>query len=526
MKNKVTSSDIYDINKNTGALILGKNRLDDYATKFLTKYCKEALITPMPLPLDKIFQDMGLEIQEVSLSADLDIFGCCLLLDGCVDIYDQKTRQYTPAEFKAGTILIDPRSEAVFGEGSKRNTLVHEAIHWEKDKTYFEVLKIKNKTASERLYPILCRQSETFFTPSEGKNTKENEVKWLEWQAHRLAPRVLMPKVSFEKKARELLGNSEIIFCAALIKQLSDFFKVSLESVKYRLIEVGLKDTLSEMPDYEDIYADIDSTMDYVKLTPAEAIQFLDTNRSLRNWVIERKHLFVDGYFVLDDTQYISKTEKGTHLTKRASSNLSKCAINIREFIQTSLSHSREPVLYDSLQSFALCRVGSVDNRVLTFHPSYQAPQVRDPEKSYQAFSESIAAYDEDTEVELVKLIADPRKSLCECLWFLMEKRNWSYPAVFNSETGLHKNYHGKIKNNKYNNMTTNVLMAICVGMKLRLRITEMLFSKAKMKLDYYSDPDKTYIRIMEIMPGLSLVEFNSILEQCGVKELGSEIKE
>lgn len=54
MTKKLTSSDIYDINKKTGALILGKNRLDDYATKYLTKHCKEALLSPMPLPVEKI----------------------------------------------------------------------------------------------------------------------------------------------------------------------------------------------------------------------------------------------------------------------------------------------------------------------------------------------------------------------------------------------------------------------------------------------------------------------------------------
>lgn len=526
MKSKVTSSDIYDINKKTGALILGKNRLDDFATKFLTKYCKQALVTPMPLPLEQIFQDMGLTVQEVSLSGDFDIFGCCLLLDGCVDIYDEETRRYTPTEFKAGTILIDPRSEAVFGEGAKRNTLIHEALHWEKDKTFFEILKIKNRDTSEKLYPILCRQSETFFTPSEGSKTKENEVRWLEWQAHRLAPRVLMPKISFERKTEEFLASSEIVFCEALIKQLSDFFKVSLQSVKYRLIEVGLKDVVSKLPDYEDVYADIDTTTQYVKLTPSEAVQFLNTNQSLRNWVKERNYLFVDGYFVLDDTRYITKTEKGIHLTKSATSNLSKCAINIREFTQTSLSHSSERVFQDSIQHFALYRVGSIDNRVLTFHPNYQTPQIRDPEKAYQAFSESIAAYNEDTEIELVAMIGNPQKTLCNCLWFLMEKRNWNYPETFSSETGLHKNYHGKIKNNNYNNMTTNVLMAICVGMRLSFRITQKLFGKSQNKLNEFENPDKTYIHIMETMPALSLDDFNGILQKLNIKELGSEIKE
>ena len=86
----------------------------------------------------------------------------------------------------------------------------------------------------------------------------------------------------------------------------------------------------------------------------------------------------------------------------------------------------------------------SIVSKEQNFDPSEQGTQIHDPEKAYQAFSKSISSYDEDTEIELVKMIGDPTKSLCDCLWFLMEKRNWSYPDTFNSETGLHKNYHGR----------------------------------------------------------------------------------
>lgn len=47
-----------------------------------------------------------------------------------------------------------------------------------------------------------------------------------------------------------------------------------------------------------------------------------------------------------------------------------------------------------------------------------------------------------------------------------------------------------------------------------------------KNKLDYYHDPDKTYIRIMENMPGISVQDFNSICKRAGVNELGSTVKE
>ena len=145
MKSKITLSDIFDINKKSGALILGKDRLDDYATKFLTKYCKQALVKPMPLPVEQILEDMGLTVKEVSLSSDFDVFGCCLLLDGCLDLYNHETRQYTSTAFSAGTVLIDPLSEAVYGEGSKRNTLFMRLYTGKKIRYIFKSLRLKTK---------------------------------------------------------------------------------------------------------------------------------------------------------------------------------------------------------------------------------------------------------------------------------------------------------------------------------------------------------------------------------------------
>lgn len=527
MKYKITSSDIYDTNRKSGALILGKNRLDDYANKFLTKYCKQALIEPMPIPVEKILEDMGLTVHETSLSKDLDVFGCCLILDGRIDVYNQETGLYISTEFNAGTVLIDPLSEAVYGEGSKRNTLVHEALHWEKDKVYFEILQLKNKDASEKLFPILCRQSETFFTPSEGKNTKENEVRWLEWQAHRLAPRILMPKDNFKKKAIEYIkqineSNNRIKSCDNLVEYLSKFFIVSRLSVKYRLIEVGLKEVISKFEDFNDIYEEINSNNDFVKLTPFEAIQISLEDSTLKNWIKERRFVFVDGYFVLADSKYILQENGSLHLTPKAKKNLSKCVLNIREQRYVTYTNRNK----DYLGFAFLTKVEGVDKRLLTFHPKYQTNFEYEAADVYNSFINNVTSYDEQEEIELIKMIGDPTKTLCDCLWFLMENRGWKYPRIFNEKTELHNNYYGKIKNNRYNNMMTGVLMAICVGLKLSLRLTEKLFEKSKNKLNYYENPDKIYIHIMETMPGLPISDFNGILKQYNIQELGTEIIE
>lgn len=527
MMKKLTSSDIYDINRKTGALILGKNRLDDYATKYLTKHCKEALLTPMPLPVEKILEDAKLTVKEVSLSRNLDIFGCCLLLDGEVDVYDTDNGTSSPVSFPAGTILVDPASEAVYGEGAKRNTLIHEALHWEKDKAYFEILALKSTEASEKLYPIMCRQSETFYEPPEGKKTKENEVKWLEWQAHRLTPRVLMPFEMFKQKTLELINYYQnlqtdiILSCDTLIEDLSTFFIVSRVSVKYRLIEVGLLDRLRLFNDFDDVFAEITGSKELVALTPLEAYQLLSEDSSLREWVRGGRFVYADGYFVLADQQYVLAKEGKLHLTAKAKKQLAQCVINIREQKHTAYKNLSKDLLGFSV----LRRVEGIDQRILTFHPKFQANFKYEADDVYAAFYEKISAYNEQEEIELVKMLADPTCSLCQCLWYLMENRKWSYPVTFNEKTELHPNYHGKIKNNTYNNMGMDVLMAICVGLKLNLRIVEKLFNKSNNKLNYYKDPDKTYIRILEMMPGISLQDFNSICEQANVKQLGSTIK-
>ena len=75
--------------------------------------------------------------------------------------------------------------------------------------------------------------------------------------------------------------------------------------------------------------------------------------------------------------------------------------------------------------------------------------------------------------------------------------------------------------------MGTDVLLAICVGLKLRLRLIEELFEKkSDNNLRDDREPDRTYLRILEELPRLSIQDFNSILQERGLKPLGSKGKD
>ncbi len=536
MPSKLTRSDIYDIDPKSGALIIGANRLDDYATKFLKKYCEQALTTPMPLPVDDMLREARLTVKTVSLSKNLDIFGCCMLLDGYVLVYDFEKNDYVPTFYPAGTLLFDPESEWAYGEGCKRNTLIHEMIHWDKDQTYFKILERKNRKAKEELYPIMCRQSQRNFEPASGKRTKQSEVEWLEWQAHRLAPRVLMPKAMFIKKTEEILHES-IESCDNLVDRLADFFKVSRASTKIRLMEVGIAQKLTDVPDYKDIFGEL-NRKEHIAVSLEDAFELLSQDVILEHWVTANHMIFADGYFVIADTKYVTVKGGVPHLTRRAKSNLAACTINICE--QHIVSHKIADKDYCGYA--VLFHASGVDSTLLSFHPKYQAgfeEYLRAEEQKgkdsalyevtdddvYDAAIDSIFT-DDEIERQFVKMLGDPDQTLSQCLWFLMEKRHWLYPETFWQNTLLHRNYHGKIKKNDYNNVGKENLLAICVGLKLNLRMTQKVFSKAGIQLQEYTEPDKTYRTILERAPGISIEDFNKLLERRNIKKLGTPIKE
>lgn len=538
MQNRLTRSDIYDIDPKSGALILGANRLDDYATKFLKKYCEEALTTPMPLPIEEMLSKANLEVKTATLSRNFDVFGCCMLLDGYVNVYDTEKGEYVSSFYPAGTLLFDPESEWAYGEGFKRNTLVHEMIHWDKDQTYFKILERKNRKAKDELYPIMCRQSRRDFEPQSGKRTKQNEVEWLEWQAHKLAPRVLMPKAMFTKKAEELICG-QIDSCDTLVDMLADFFMVSRTSAKIRLTEVGFESQLAKLPDYAAVFNEF-RRKEHIAISVDDAFTLLSENVVFEDWVKTYNMVFADGYFVVADQKYVTFKNGEPHLTRNGKRNLAACTLNICE--QHIVSYQ---IAEKDYQGYAcLFHAAGVDQRMLSFHPTYQAEFKeflenvewnermgnRSKELSkitdgdvYDAVVNSIFDDYDEPEKKFIQMLSDPFTTICQALWYWFENHGLRYPNQFYEATKLHKNYHNDIMNDAKNDMGKDVLMAICIGCKFNLRMTQRVLAKQNIFLDEFQEPDKTYITILERFPGISINQFNEILKRRNLKELGTK---
>ena len=202
---------------------------DKVANEFLERYYPEALMKPMPVPIEQIAKaGLGLDIKYITLSEEQDIFGITVFTDGAVEIYDPTEMLYETVQFKSKTVLIDPEAVKKTNNGCLNNTIAHECVHWYKHRYYYKMQQYEYLRYAKYCKYHVCQIPELL----------ENE-NIMEAQATGIAPRILMPRTTFVELA-DSLGVSEYREDKDIIRYLADFFKVSKQSVRIRIKECYL----------------------------------------------------------------------------------------------------------------------------------------------------------------------------------------------------------------------------------------------------------------------------------------------
>jgi len=222
--------------------VISKAEFDDEATAFLSRYCPEALETPMAVPIKEIAEKkMGLTILDRRLTEDFSVLGQMCFTGGLAEIYDRDEDEYREIKVRAGTMIIDPDTLLKRNLGSVNNTIAHESVHWVKHRNYHILQSVLDG-----------RSAVAFRCPADprGEAFKDEwtDDEWMEWHANGIAPRILMPKqtvgIVYENLMQESKSNP---FIAAklmpptrwVIEQLAAFYKVSKQSAEIRLKELG-----------------------------------------------------------------------------------------------------------------------------------------------------------------------------------------------------------------------------------------------------------------------------------------------
>lgn len=202
---------------------------DNVACDFLEQFCPDALKNPMPVPIENIARTgLGLDVQYVCLSEELDIYGMTIFTDGVVEVYDPDEKLYDTKIFKAKTVLIDPAAVKKTNTGCRNNTIAHECVHWYKHRYYYKMQELSLPKCAKY---CKCRIDQLL------GSTDEDNI--MESQAIGIAPRILMPENTFVEVA-EHLGISYGKDNRRAISTLADFFAVSKQSAQIRLEECNL----------------------------------------------------------------------------------------------------------------------------------------------------------------------------------------------------------------------------------------------------------------------------------------------
>ncbi len=128
-----------------------------------------------------------------------------------------------------------------------------------------------------------------------------------------------------------------------------------------------------------------------------------------------------------------------------------------------------------------------------------------------------------EEKIKFDQIFCNPNNSLSECLQLFLAEKGWNDAETFWDHTLLHRNYFIKIRNNQFNNVKKNTLLALCIGLGLPIRAVEKVFDKAGLKLQEHRTPDCKYLLLMEYKPGLTLDNFNSYLVKEKMPLLGTQ---
>ncbi|MDD2259434.1 MAG: ImmA/IrrE family metallo-endopeptidase [Acholeplasmataceae bacterium] len=470
--------------------------LERRATEFLSKYCKEVLRKPMPLPIDLIIKRMGITLYNAPLGDN--VFGKAYFGSAVEDVYIRET-EALPFDVHDKTILINPDVINLRSFGSYNNTIIHECVHIEYHSKYFQVKKILDP-ADNSIVSILGSGS---------RNLTTDEMKahaLMEWQASALAPRILMPKNTTKIMYEQFL-NEEKFFnpdkstlerLESVINKLAEFFKVSKQAVKLRLIDLGVEDVLGisnyinmkRVPNYSVSKESVKRNQTYI-IDFIDSVRQVISNPELSELSKLGKITYVDGFLVINSPEYVSFDNNGNKLlTQYALDHIDECAF---AFKKQEAESNNQYYNYHQSMNF-MCRPQNKDSYISADYDRNStsnkktvkcAFELLDINDSRELSKKLNGVFNEDlltviTEMGYIHSNREPNYYNIQKLTNVQDKTVKSYV------TGSNKN------------PQKEKLLAICAGLRIHTRVAYHLLEKAGINMNTMKEIDFIYRSLLE----------------------------
>lgn len=488
--------------------ILGNDQYENRAKNFLMKYYPEVYEKTIPLDLAILAERMGVTVSYKKISKDNSVFGQIFFKDIMGKFYNEDTDTYMETFINKGTIIVDPNVFFMRNLGSVTNTIVHEMVHWEYHKKAF-LLESYIDNSLTKISSLVRGGVKNYDSHS--------SLDWMERQANSLAPKILMPLVSFKKKTHELIKYYQnkldvlnlVDVLELVISDLANFYVVSKISVKLRLYEIGYTEVLGVLNYVDNHYIrphsfkkDSLEKHQTFTLSTNDALFLSIMNEELREALNDGKYKFIENHFVLNDPFYITIDLFGNPiLTEYARMNMDECCL-IFDIVISSKSVSNK--------YFFECILCRDINSNIKFEVQFNAGLINmnDSQVRFEAYKEDVTS-----------LIEDLPNSFAKSLTMVIE---WSDMTVEEVAFGaqIEPRTLRRLTSGETTKPKIETVVALCVSMKLPSQISYILLDNAGHQMN---KADEYYTVLRMIINGYnfhSIEKCNELLVSNGFKQL------
>ena len=499
-----------DFEKYTGDLVpvISRDDFEKEATKFLEKYYPLALEKPICVPIREIAKKMELSIVEnESLSSDLNVFGLIAFENGSVK---DKNKNIVIRNAKRGTIYIDPKVYYERSLGTVNFTLAHECYHWFRHQPYHALMKMLG--VKDELGNIIQCSIVT-----NGNNTdKWKPIDWMEWQANGVAPYILMPEKTAKIKIQQLIEKHQINLNSCegnkienLISELADFYGLSKQAAKMRMLEMG--------------YVHVDGAYTYVNGKYIRPFSFASSsmsnnqsftksasdlfkayclNKEFREVIDSRKFIYLEGHLCLNDKKYIQRKNGKLALTEYGLSHLDECcAIFDKGYCYDSKYQGQK--YYVSMMYKASKQVAALEfSFEMNKHNETLLSQIQNSTNS----ANSMRLYPGSFSETLVQLMKEKKLTNTKLA-----------DASLVGERTIQR-----LRNDEEYPTTVQTVLGLCYGLRLSVPEAEMLVSKTDFNIKPTTPQNNAYRCVLSSCAENDIYEVNEMLESCGYTPLGS----
>lgn len=334
--------------------------LDSEGTGILALYYPEALESPCRIDGEELAKRMNLHVKYCRLSKDCSIRGQMYFEDRTIEVLDRLGR-VCHKKIPANTIIVDISSciddDMNLKKEQVNDTLIHECVHAERHRLFYLGQRLYN----DEIRCLSCslpgmqagEQIDAGYALSRSLDIDEavigdtalsmkTPIDWIEWQANRVTPRIRMPASTANLKIEELsakylsryphMAAEKRISC--VISDLAAFFRVSKQSAKFRMIELGYSEAQGVLNFVNGSYVEdhgfapgaLDKKQSFT-IGFAEALELFERNQSFRDRIGSGRYQYIDGHYCLAHSKYVYRRNGHLHLTSYAKSHMDECCL-------------------------------------------------------------------------------------------------------------------------------------------------------------------------------------------------------